>query len=191
LPDPTLAESFPAGAAAEAAAARADGAAVKDKTRECGHGTTQFFEGTFSCACCRAPIADAGRLAAEGAKMEAAQAEDAAIGNDEDRADHSARLGVTVTWLIAFTCAYNCWHWATWEVQLYIIKPATEHCRRRYADLPHVRGVPGAVGLAEIFVSRAPARPCAPAAKMTSRSKILLGHRRLEGRIISLLPRLR
>ena len=94
--------------------------------------------------------------------MEAARAEDAAIGNDEDRADHSAGLGVTVTWLIAFTYAYNCWDWDTWEVQAHIIKPATEHCRRRYADLPHVRGVPGAVGLAEVFVSRAPTRPCAP-----------------------------
>jgi hypothetical protein len=161
---------------------------VRDQTRACQHGTAQFFGETFSCAGCRAPITDAGRLAAEQAQMEAAQAEDAAIGSDEDRADHSARLGVTVAWLIAFTYAYNCWDWDTWEVQLYIIKPATERCRRRYADLPHVRGA-SAVGLAEVFVSRAPAPP--PAAKMTHRSKILLGHRRLEGRTIPLLPRLR
>ena len=135
---------------AAAAQRRATAQAVKGKKQQCTHEFVQHFGGEFSCACCWEPITDAGRLAAETEKMEAALAED---GADDDHADCLWSRGVTVAWLLTFTKEHDCWEWTTTEVQALIIKPATDGGRQRYADLPEVRAAAG-VGPADVFVSR-------------------------------------
>ena len=123
----------------------------------CTHEHAQHFRGTMGCAQfgCWASFEDVTpeRVAAEFARLAAAQAEDAAVGTGEDHAEFLFGLGVTVAWLVAFTVAHDCWDWTTAEVQAYIIKPATAGTRQRYADLPHVRAAAG-VGPADVFGSR-------------------------------------
>jgi hypothetical protein len=157
MADPQLVASFSDDAASSAETRRATAEAVGKGRQQCAHEFAQHFGGEFSCACCWKPLADVadpGRIAAEEQQMKRAQDEDAAVGSDMDRADCSFSFGVTVAWLIAFTVAHSCWNWSTRDVQAHVITPACEKSRKRYADLPHVRAVPGAVGTSDIFVSR-------------------------------------
>ena len=164
--DPELLASFSAGSAAAAAQRRAAAKAVAAGSQPCDHPFVQHFGGKFSCADCWAEFETVApnRIAGEMRKLVAAQAEDAAI--SANLAEHSSGLAVRVDWLIAFTTVHDCWDWTTREVQAYIIKPATEATRCRYADLEHVRAAAG-VGSTDVMVSRAsalgfrtPTRPC-------------------------------
>jgi hypothetical protein len=59
--------------------------------------------------------------------------------------------GVSAAWLLAFTFALDLWEWATWEVQLLVVKSATEFRGRcRFAELPEVKPH---TGPANVYVS--------------------------------------
>ena len=154
---PGLAATWPVNSADLADQRRAEGNAVKEGSARCRHEHAQHMGGIMGCSqfSCWASFEDVApeRLAAEFARLAAAQAEDAAVGTGEDHAEFLFGLGVTVAWLVAFTVAHDCWDWTTAEVQAYIIKPATAGTRQRYADLPHVRAAAG-VGPADVFGSR-------------------------------------
>lgn len=144
--------SFPADSRAAARQRLNVACAMQKSPGQCIHEFVQHFGGSFSCAVCWAPLETAApdRVDGEQQMLQAAQAEDAMIGN---HADYAVGLGVTVRWLIAFTLVHDCWEWTTAQVQLHIIKPMTQATRQRYAELPEVRAA-GAVGHADVFISR-------------------------------------
>ena len=75
-----------------------------------------------------------------------AEAEDAeAAAGPTAHALHQRCRGARVDFILAMTFDLNLWHWKTWEVVQFVIKPATEGERRcRFADLPFVRPYFGA-----------------------------------------------
>ena len=68
----------------------------------------------------------------------------------EEQAQYSHERGVSVRWLLTFTCDHDCWLWPTWKVVRDIIIPPTRETRCRYTDLPFMRSFRGR---AKIFLS--------------------------------------
>jgi hypothetical protein len=100
-----------------------------------------------------APLdAPPGVIAEEEQARAAAQAEDRArCPTAEAHAVMLHGCALRADFLFALTFALNLWHWETWQVVQFIIKPATEGFGRcRFADLPFVKPY---TGPATVFVS--------------------------------------
>eukprot|EP00939_MAST-03C_sp_MAST-3C-sp1_P003170 g3170.t1 len=65
-------------------------------------------------------------------------------------AAQSIHRGVSVRWLVEWTCQNDCWNMPTWKVKRDFVMPATSARRCRYVDLDVCKG---SVGKASTFVS--------------------------------------
>lgn len=86
------------------------------------------------------PIIDPEFISRETEIMAKILAEDVASCEDSDS---RRNRGISVEFLLHLTFELNLWDWATWEVVQFLVKPATEFSRCRFADLPVVRPYTG------------------------------------------------
>lgn len=71
--------------------------------------------------------------------------------NDNKENAHSLRnRGISVKFLLQLTHELNIWEWETWEVVQFLVKPATEERRCRFADLDYIKPH---TGPATVFMS--------------------------------------
>jgi hypothetical protein len=130
-----------------AAAAAAEKLSDERPCAVCGHGDLQCEKASdrtlFKCYGCRAPIADADRIAVEVRATEAVRA----LGGQR----HDLCCGVTLRFVKEFETLHGCRKKTTQEVVRDIIKPQTRATRCRYVELTQV--VRSGVGKARVFVS--------------------------------------
>jgi len=143
--DPDLVESFKHSFAAM------DDHITYNKKKPCRHKDVELWHDASApmrCKICEAVISDEDRVAQELKKAAEASSQD---GDDvELNTDRCHRRGVTVSFLVAFTAAHDCWEWPTWRVVRDIICAATEDNRCRYTDLDVAKDH---IGPATVFAS--------------------------------------
>jgi hypothetical protein len=81
----------------------------------------------------KSPVVDPAMIASEEQHKLAVEASDRATAGTPLHDEKLRCRGIRVDFLLALTFALNMWEWATWEVVQYLVKPATESDRCRFA----------------------------------------------------------